>query len=301
MRRFTKYLGIALLPLLASCQSAGIWLANVPSNLNPAMERKSNLQYGDAEWQRLDVYYPATLKADEPNEKTTVAKSDYRRYPVVVFWHGGGWTTGHKEQYRFVADRLTREGFVVVIPDYVKYPNAIYPAYVKEAALVSRWLRGNIAQYKGKPDEMHLLGHSAGAHIAAMLLVDDRFLGKHNLRPDMYKSFVGLAGPYHFTPKLEKYKKIFGGGPNFSQMQAGNFANGDEPPMLLLHGEKDIIVSSENMRTLTKNIRDGGGRVENKLYPQYDHLSIIGAFSRAYSPLTGADVAQDTARWLKRH
>lgn len=275
--------------MLSACSTLGVWLANVPSHVNPRLFTHSNIQYGDAFHQRLDVYTPR-------------GASDTKAfYPVVLFLYGGGWETGYKEQYRFIADRLVKDGFVVVIPDYKKYPEAKYPDFQWDAAAAASWTKKHISEYKGDAARMHLMGHSAGAHMGAMLLADDRFLNKYNLHGAMFNSFVGLAGPYNFTPTEPKYKKIFGNGPDYSHMHVSTFIDGDEPPMFLMHGEEDTTVSYENARSLAKTISDKGGVVESKIYAEIDHLSIVGAYSRSYSPLTGDTLVVDSINWFKRY
>ena len=276
---------VALMSLF-SCQKTGLFVANIPANLSE-VSAESTVSYGSEAWQKLDIYRPSQHKTS----------TDLR--PVVVFFYGGGWSSGSKGDYRFVADKLTREGFVVIIPDYAKYPSYRYPAYQQDAAKVSRWLADNIESHGGDAKQLHVLGHSAGAHIGAMLLADGRFLEAEGLAPNMYQSFVGLAGPYNFTPRAQKYVNIFGPPERFAEMQVSNFIDGSEPPMLLLHGGIDTTVGKFNLETLSKTILSKQGRVENKVYSAVGHLTIIGAFSRA-SPI-GRQVTADAIAFFKRH
>ena len=182
---------------LSSCQHTGLFLANL-LNDNQGYTTAQNIAYGEQEWQTLDIHTPVEIQNSTP---------------VIVFFYGGGWTQGTKEQYRFVADRLTQEGFIVVIPDYIKYPDATYPAYVEDAATATKWIVGNIEKHKENAEQLFIMGHSAGAHTAAMLLTDRKYLQQHELTPNIYKGFVGISGPYHFTPEASKFKKVFGGIP----------------------------------------------------------------------------------------
>lgn len=250
--------------LLSGCYKAGLYLANW-SNATDTYQKHSDVSYGDQSWQKLDVYVP----------KQTQGVS----IPVVVFIYGGGWSSGDKASYAFVASSLAEHGFMTVIADYVKYPEATYPAYQKDAALVSRWAADHIDEFGGDTKNMHLMGHSAGAHIGAMLLANDTFLKAVALKPNMYRSFVGLAGPYAFTPKEEKYRNIFGRSDDYAHMKVTSFINGDEPPMLLLHGADDDVVASFNQQRLADAIRAKGGQVETDLLEGLGHIRIIGEFS----------------------
>lgn len=278
------FFALSALMLATACQSLGLKLANF-SNDSSQYSIARDVTYGEQDWHKLDVYTP------KAKAETT--------YPVVVFFYGGSWSSGKKEQYQFVADTLTRKGFVVVIPDYVKYPQAKYPAFVEDAALASRWLKDNVAQYGGNAQRMHLLGHSAGAHTAAMLLSDARFLQAQQLKPAMYNSFVGLAGPYDFVPKAEKYKKIFGPPENFPNMVATNFIDGTEPPMLLLHGLDDNIVLTTNLERFSKRINDSGGIAQTKLYKGIGHLLIVGSFSPTID--FNNTIVQDTVTFMQKY
>ena len=94
--------------------------------------------------------------------------------PVIIFFYGGAWQSGYKELYRYVAKALARRGYVAVVPDYRIYPEVCYPDFLDDGAQVVRWVKDNIARFGGDPDKLFLKGHSAGAHIAAMLSIDAR-------------------------------------------------------------------------------------------------------------------------------
>ena len=72
-------------------------------------------------------------------------------HPVIVFFYGGGWECGERGQYRFVAETLTRHGYVVVIPDYRVYPEVRFPAFIEDGARAVRWARDHAAHYGGDP------------------------------------------------------------------------------------------------------------------------------------------------------
>ena len=78
--------------------------------------------------------------------------------------------------YRFVGTALAARGFVVAIPDYRVYPEVRFPGFLEDGARAMRWVRDNIAEYGGDPARIVVAGHSAGAHIAAMLAIDQPWL-----------------------------------------------------------------------------------------------------------------------------
>jgi len=232
----------------------------------------------------LDIYRPAS-DTDTPR-------------PTIMFFHGGSWQYGSREDYLFVGVELARRGFNVVIPDYRKFPAVTYPAFVEDAAAAFAWVHREIEGYGGDPTRIVVAGHSAGAHSAVMLAADGRFLARHALSPTTIRGVIGLAGPYHFTPRSKTLIEVFNGAENFPDMQAGNFVDGNEPPMVLLHGEADSTVNRINIRRLSSALGRVGICHRTRIYPEVGHIGMIGAFTWAYEsePIVG-DV-EDFARQL---
>ena len=216
--------------------------------------------------QALDIYRPA-----QPGP-----------HPVIVFWYGGSWQSGARADYRFVGVELARRGFTTVIPDYRKYPFARYPSFVQDAAAALAWVRSNIADHGGDSDRIVISGHSAGAHTAVMLASDQRYLAKHGLTPRFVKGVIGVSGPYHYTPESPTLVKVFSGPENFPAMQAGNFIDGDEPPMALMHGAEDLVVGRVNIERVGAALDRVGGCYRTRFYPDVGHVGMIGAFTWAY-------------------
>jgi len=250
-------------------EDTALWLARQLRPLalfNLAVPRRScrrqgDIPYGELARQQLDVYTPLTL-------------ADNR--PVVVFFYGGSWQSGRRQDYRFVGQALAARGWIAVVPDYRLYPEVKFPAFIRDGAAACGWVRQNIAAYGGKPDRLFLMGHSAGAYIAAMLALDDRYLGQVGLSPQGLGGFIGLAGPYDFLPlKQPQLVDIFGGADNIPETQPINFVSPAAPPALLLHGATDRIVGAGNTRRLAQRWRQVGRPVREIIYPHYKHLTIL--------------------------
>lgn len=240
---------------------------------------ESDLPFGGQSWQRLDHYRP---------------RGAAENTPAVVFFYGGSWSSGKKEYYAFVANQLVQEGFQVVIPDYVKYPTAKYPAFVEDAALVTQWVSENL-----KTETVYLMGHSAGAHTAAMLISDAQFLEKVGLSPDFYRAFAGLAGPYDFVPQARKIKKIFGPKERYPLMQASRFIDGTEPPMFLMIAGEDSVVARSNTDKLARAIRNANGSVQVTTYESLGHAGLIGIFSETLE--STEPVLEDLVRFFRKN
>ncbi len=83
---------------------------------------------------------------------------------------------GSKDKYIFVGEALASKGFIVVIPNYRLYPQVKFPEFVEDGALALKWVHKNIHQFGGDSNDLYVMGHSAGAHIAALLTLDEHYL-----------------------------------------------------------------------------------------------------------------------------
>lgn len=256
-------LGPAL--VLAACSPLTTFDALVPKD-RAGSKVASDIAYAAGPRRMLDVYAP-------PRERGSAR-------PVVVFFYGGSWNSGTRSGYRFVGRALAAQGFVVVVPDYRLVPEVRYPAFVEDGAAAVRWVRAHAADYGGDPGRIVLMGHSAGAYIAAMLAVDDRWLGQDRAA---IRGLVGLAGPYDFVPfDVDASRAAFGGWPRPAETQPVTWAGAGDPPALLLVGAGDQVVRPRNSAALAARLRAGGVRVELRSYPKIGHIGVLLALARPF-------------------
>jgi acetyl esterase/lipase len=252
----------ALFGLMQHTNSAAnglaLWPVNTSLKITHPIKAERNLRYGPLDHQQLDVYH------NHPEGSA----------PVVVFIYGGGWHKGRKSHYHFVADALVRKGYVVVIPDYSKYPETRFPAFVEDVAQSLAWVKQHIGNHGGHPEQLFLAGHSAGAHIGALLISDASYLQQVGLEPTDISGFAGLAGPYNFTPQAPRYVDTFGRD-NFARMKVNNHVNGDEPPVLLLHSRNDRVVGQFNFDTFRNQLEARGGSVQAVLFTDEGHADMV--------------------------
>jgi acetyl esterase/lipase len=223
----------------------------------------SSIPYANGSRHALDVYAPRGA-ADAP---------------VVVFFYGGNWQSGHKEMYRFVAAALAARGYVTIVPDYRVYPD-VFPTFLEDGALAIAWAKQNAARFGGNPSKLVLMGHSAGAHIAAMLTLDGQWLRTVGLdsRKDL-AGLIGIAGPYDFLPLRDPTLQVIFAADDLRQTQPISFVSGGEPPALLVTGRTDKTVNPGNTARLAARLQAAGSDVTEIVYPRVGHLSIIGAFA----------------------
>lgn len=195
--------------------------------------------------------------------------------PTVVFFHGGSWNSGHREQYRFVGNRLADNGVLTLVADYRTYPTAGFPAFMDDAADAVAWAHAHAAGYGGDPSRLYVAGHSAGAQIAALLGTDASYLARRGIAPRQLRGVIGLSGPYDFT--IGEYAPIFGPPSQWPKAQAVNSVNGDEPAFLLLQGQDDTTVAPRNSIELAAKLRAAHVPVTLQLVPGAGHLATVAA------------------------
>ncbi|MBV9748535.1 MAG: alpha/beta hydrolase [Acetobacteraceae bacterium] len=261
-----RYLGSALgrraaltgASLLAACSPAGLLNATVPRR---GLTVERDVAYGSGPRQRMDIYRPADASSD---------------LPLIVFFYGGSWRSGSKAMYPFVTAPLARRGAVVAVPDYRLYPEVIFPAFLEDCAAAVAFAAANAARWGADPRRLVLLGHSAGAYNAAMLLLDPRLLAAAGApRP---AGGALLAGPYDFLPITDPdIVPVFpDAGP---QTQPITYADGRNPPLLLLASGEDRTVKPRNTVALAERIRGAGGPVEAQVLPGLGHIGIVLTFA----------------------
>ena len=124
---------VVLGTLLSACTGLALQTINLPSRVAADLRAQPGLEYGDQAHQKLDLYLPAPGVTP--------------RRQLVVFVYGGAWTTGSRGDYFFVAETLTAAGYAVAIPDYIKYPHGVFPAFVQDVAQSVGWLADNAPDY----------------------------------------------------------------------------------------------------------------------------------------------------------
>lgn len=251
------------LGLLASaCSPLGLLNALGPRDTGVRRVAR-DMAYGDDPRQRLDVYAP---RGGGP-------------YPTLVFFYGGGWDSGSRDLYGWAAQALAAQGFVVALPDYRLVPQALFPAFIEDAATATAKAAEVVERYGGDPARMGVLGHSAGAHLAMMIALDRRYMEAVG-QPGLIKAAAGLAGPYDFLPlDVAASRNAFGRAPDPTLTQPVTFVRPDAPPIWLGHGTADTVVHDEDTVILDQRMRAVGGRSEAKLYPGLDHADLIATFS----------------------
>lgn len=247
--------------------------------------RTADIAYGPLPRQELDVYVPTHLNPPAG---------------VVVFFYGGDWQSGQRGDYRFVGQALASQGFIAILPDYQLYPDVTFPAFVEDGAKAVRWTHDHARQYGGDPASLFLMGHSAGAHIAALLTLDGHYLRAVGLDRSAICATAALSGPYDFTPyqsDLAVFSMKPGDTPD-PAMEPIHFVDGHEPPMLLVQGLLDQTVDASNTVRLAARIRQAGGSVRTIYYANRAHVGVV--LSLAYPFRWLAPTLRDVTEYFRQ-
>jgi len=142
---------------------------------------------GDAFRHSLDLFLPRGRKD----------------YPVVLLVHGGAWIFGDNRccgLYSSVGEFLASRGIGAVLPNYRLSPGVKHPEQIKDVARAFAWTRAHIAEYGGRPDQLFLVGHSAGGHLVSLLATDQKYLAAEGLRTEDIKGVISVSGVYRIPP-----------------------------------------------------------------------------------------------------
>lgn len=247
--------------LLAACGPSSLINALSPAS---HYDRLENQPYGGGERQKLDIYLP---------------RSSQTPSRLIIFFYGGAWESGSKDDYAFVASSLTDAGYAVIIPDYRLYPDVRFPAFVSDAARATAWSLENAGRFNIDRRCVFVMGHSAGAHIAALLALNPDYLGRHGIATRPFAGFIGLSGPYDFLPLESPRLEAIFPEPERQASQPVRFASADAPPTLLVHGGDDNTVYPGNSRRLAARLREAGAIAELKIYPGTGHRRVAAALA----------------------
>ncbi len=149
---------------------------------------KRNVPYvkGGHERQVLDVYAPKNAK----------------NRPVVFWIHGGGWQTGDKTDVQRKPRVFVEKGFVFVSANYRLLPKVDMATIVRDVAKAIRWVHDHVGEYGGDPNRLLVMGHSAGAQLAALVCTDERYLKAEGLSLAIVKGCVPVDGDTYDVPAI---------------------------------------------------------------------------------------------------
>jgi len=245
----------------------------------------ADVAYGDHPRMRFDLYLPLA-------EEMTSA-------PPVLFFHGGSWRRGDKDGYRFIGEAFATRGVPIAVANYRVFPEIRYPAFAEDAALAAKRLLA-LAPEHGAPQRLVAMGHSAGAHTAAALALEPRYLKGAGVDPARRAGLISIAGPVYIDPQEYKTTRpVFA--PVAGDPKRGRpalYASADDPPAYIIHGAEDGTVYPINSEKLAENLRAVGVPVALSLRPGEGHIGPLLALSHVFEE-SDDPLADRLAMWIK--
>jgi len=155
-----------------------------------------------AQAQHLSANIPYADPAHERHVLDVYAPDDAKGLPVVFWIHGGGWQTGDKTDVQIKPRVFTERGFVFVSTNYRLLPQVEMDVLIRDVARSLGWVHKNIDKYGGDPKRIFVMGHSAGAQLAALICIDDRYLKAEEVPFDALKGCVPVDGDTYDVPAI---------------------------------------------------------------------------------------------------
>lgn len=192
-----------------------------------------------------DVFY--TDAKDKLQSLDVHAPAQGEKHPVIVWIHGGGWKAGDKGSLQKKPKALVEKGFVLVSLNYRFMPAVTVKDMMGDLAKGMRWVREHVAEHRGDPERIVVMGHSAGAHLAALLCTDDRYLKAAGVPMNCLKGCVPLDVSAYDIPKRiqdiddgisSTFKTVFGKDEASQRELSPVFHIAKDkhiPPFLILH------------------------------------------------------------------
>jgi acetyl esterase/lipase len=275
MRAFTPLLALLAALLLVSGARAGEGKNGIKVGGNYEVEVTKNVAYYDGKdadevRHKLDLYLPKGQKD----------------YPVLLFIHGGGWTKGSKDTAGKFGRTLAKNGIGVVSANYRLSPKVQHPAHIEDVARAFAWVSKNIAKHGGRADQIFVCGHSAGAHLIALLATDDTYLKAHKLSLESIKGAIPVSAPFIVG---FKNTKVWGEdeekAKNASPMK---HVKANLPPFLVILADDDLKGFDKQAEAFTKAMTKAKNEATSLTVADRNHGSVMGKMSNEDDPATQA-------------
>ncbi|MBW1808624.1 MAG: alpha/beta hydrolase [Deltaproteobacteria bacterium] len=262
---------LAFIWIYAGC---GMYHAMKDVPMPPGASKKADIAYyqgegADQKKHRLDIYIP-------PGEPV---------HPVVIFVHGGAWKWGDRDStfdtYGKLGKKFVAAGILTVVISYRLAPEFKHPAQVRDVARAIAWVKKNIGSFGGSTEVVFLMGHSAGAHLVALVAADPVYLRQAGVDPAYIKGVIAISGPYDINMMAEKVPKLtreaFGDDQKAwtNASAATHLKSASLPRFLVAIGDGDPEGLHQQARAFIKAVKRAGGRVKRVLARGRNHFRII--------------------------
>lgn len=195
---------------------------------------------------------------------------------VLVFVHGGGWTSGYKEHMNFMAPAFTAAGVTFCSVGYRLAPQHMFPTGLEDVADAIAWVFQNISEHGGNPDRVFIGGHSAGGHYTPLLALTSDWQGPRGLPADVIKGCLPISGVYQFGDGsgLTMRPRFLGTEDAATDRLASpiRHVSTDSPPFLIAYGTEDFPHLRDQAERMAASLSDAGIAVDKIVFDGRDHF-----------------------------
>ncbi|GEK34748.1 alpha/beta hydrolase [Kurthia sibirica] len=159
----------------------------------------TTIDYGDSDNQNFKMYKPSNTSK--------------KKTPVVLYIHGGGWEAGDKSNVSEKPSYFTSKGYTFISMNYRLSPIADYAEMADDVAHVVKWINDHADDHQFDMEQLTLMGHSAGGHLAMLITMDDQYLKRVALPQSIVHSLINIEGPVdigQFIEQIPSYEQFFG-------------------------------------------------------------------------------------------
>lgn len=169
---------------------------------------------------------------------------DCKDFPVIFFVHGGAWRHGDKNFlgiYTRLGNFWAAQGVGAVVTNYRLSPSVQHPEHIKDVARAFAWTHRNISKYRGDPESIFVCGHSAGGHLAALLVTNDKYLKAEGLDPKCIKGVMPMSGVYQIPEASAIFNQAFSKEATLRKDASPMLhLRSGLPPFLIVYAETDL-------------------------------------------------------------
>ena len=218
------------------------------------------------------------LKVDIYAPKTVSKRRFGRKAPVVVYVHGGGWIKGTRKRVQRQPQWLTGKGYVFVSIDYRPVPTTDIDGQVADVATSINWVRRNIGRYGGDGSRIVIMGHSAGAHLVAMIAAKNAAGPLRGVIPNDVQAYDMVAYGVVRGGIGHPYDKAFGSKiEDWVRWSPSTYAsrNRNMPPHLIMHSGSQRARRKQLATGYANLLRSRGTNAQTFDGGAYTHGSIL--------------------------
>lgn len=244
---------------------------------------KTDIAYGNDPLQKLDIYAPRGRKTLKP---------------VLIFVHGGAWQHGDKSMAKkHHGSFYANHDIVFVSVNYRLGPKDVHPAQAVDNAAAVKWVYDHIGEYGGDKNNIYISGHSAGAHLVALIATDPKYLQAHGLSPTLFKAVIpNDTGSFDFNDPIEKGRflvqpkidEVFGTDPNgLAEASPITYARSTKNlPRFIIFVTSERPDAVMQSRVFDVALKKSGAHSALHIINGYSHREMNIAMSKPGSPIS---------------